>query len=102
MAMKHLVSKYSRPNLVIDKKALASVLFHCRPPVDVFGEIIKAQAESFKVGKRDFENRMAKLQAHETKKICAPRLEVERMKADYEEKLQDLILRIQASIALES
>jgi hypothetical protein len=34
MAMKHLISKDSRPNLVIDKKALASVLFQSRPPSD--------------------------------------------------------------------
>jgi hypothetical protein len=101
MAMRHLISKDSRPNLVIDKKALASVLFHSRPPPDVFDEIVKAQAESFKLGKIDFENRMFKLQASESRKICAPRQEVERLKAEYEEKLMDLNLRIQASIALE-
>jgi len=32
MAMRHLTSKDSRPNLVIEKKALASVIFHSRPP----------------------------------------------------------------------
>ncbi len=101
MAMKHLTSKDSRPNLVIDKRALASVLFHSRPPPDVFDEIVKAQAESFKLGKIDFEDRMSKLRASESKKICAPRQEVERLKAEYEDKLRDLNLRIQASIALE-
>jgi hypothetical protein len=101
MAMRHLTSKDSRPNLVIDKKALASVLFHSRPPTDVFVEIVKAQAESFRLGKIDFEDRMAKLRASESKKICAPRQEVERLKAEYEDKLRDLNLRIQASIALE-
>ncbi len=58
IAMRHLVSKDSRPNLVIDKKALTSVLFHSRPPADACEEIIKAQAELFKIGKRDFEKRM--------------------------------------------
>jgi hypothetical protein len=101
MAMRHLISKDSRPNLVIDKKALASVLFQSRPPSDALEELAKAQAESFKVGKRDFEKRMSKLTADEAKKICAPRLEVERMKAEYEDKLKDLNLRIQANIALE-
>ncbi len=101
MAMRHLISKESRPNLVIDKKALASVLFQSRPPSDALDELAKAQAESFKVGKRDFEKRMFKLAADESKKICAPRLEVERIKAEYEDKLKDLNLCIQASIALE-
>jgi hypothetical protein len=81
--------------MVIDKKALASVLFHSRPPLDVFDEIVKAQAESFKLGKIDFENRMSKLQASEARKICAPRQEVERLKAEYEDKFRDLNLRIQ-------
>jgi hypothetical protein len=49
MAMRHLISKDSRPNLVIDKKALASVLFQSRPPSDALEELAKAQAESFKV-----------------------------------------------------
>ena len=44
---------------------------------------------------------MAKLRASETRKICAPRQEVERLKGEYEDKLRDLNLRIQASIALE-
>jgi hypothetical protein len=100
MAMRHLISKDSRPNLVIDKKALASVLFQSRPPSDALEELTKAQAESFKVGKRDFEKRMSKLTAGESRKICAPRWEVERMKAEYEDKLKDLNLRIQASITL--
>jgi hypothetical protein len=100
MAMRHLTAKDSRPNLVIDKRALASVLFHSRPPPDVFDEI-KAQAESFKLGKIDFEDRMFKLRASESRKICAPRQEVERLKVEYEDKLRDLNLRIQASIALE-
>ncbi len=68
MAMRHLISKDSRPNLVIDKTALASVLFHSRPPADVFEEIVKAQAESFKLNKIDFENRMSKLQYLQTKR----------------------------------
>jgi hypothetical protein len=72
-----------------------------RPPSDALEEIAKAQAESFKVGKRDFEKRMSKLTADESRKICAPRLEVERMKAEYEDKLKDLNFRIQAGIALE-
>jgi hypothetical protein len=101
MSMRHLTSKDSRPNLVIDKRALASVLFHSRPPPAVFEEIVKAQAESFKLGKIDYEDRMSKLRASETRKICAPRQEVERLKAEYEDKLRDLNLRIQASIALE-
>ena len=101
MAMRHLTSKDSRPNLVIDKKALASVIFHSRPPPDFLNDIVRAQAESFKLGKIDFENRMSQLRASETKKICAPRQEVERLKSEYEDKLRDLNLRIQASIALE-
>jgi hypothetical protein len=101
IAMRHLISKDSRPNLVIDKTALASVLFHSRPSPDIFEEIVKAQAESFKLGKIEFENRMSKLQASESRKICAPTQEVERLKAEYEDKLRDLNLRIQASIALE-
>jgi hypothetical protein len=101
MAMRHLTSKDSRPNLVIEKKALASVIFHSRPPPDFLNDIVRAQAESFKLGKIDFENRMSQLRASETKKICAPRQEVERLKAEYEDKLRDLNLRIQASIALE-
>jgi hypothetical protein len=101
MAMRHLISKDSRRNLVIDKKALASVLFQSRPPSDALEELAKAQAESFKVGKRDFEKRMSKLTPDESKKICAPRREVEKMKVEYEDKLKDLNLRIQASIALE-
>ncbi len=44
---------------------------------------------------------MSKLRASETRRICAPRQEVERLKAEYEDKLRDLNLRIQASIALE-
>jgi hypothetical protein len=44
---------------------------------------------------------MSKLTADESRKIHAPRLEVERMKAEYEDKLNDLNLRIQASIALD-
>ncbi len=44
---------------------------------------------------------MSKLRASESKTICAPRQEVERLKAEYEDKLRDLNLRIQASIALE-
>ncbi len=86
---------------MIDKRALASALFHSRPPLDVFDEIIKAQAESFKLGKINFEDRTSKLRASESRKICAPRQEVERLKAEYEEKLRDLNLCIQASIALE-
>ncbi len=54
MAMRHLMSKDSRPNLVIDKKALASVLFHSHPPADFFGEIIKAQAGKFQSWKKGF------------------------------------------------
>ncbi len=49
MAMRHLISKDSRPNLVIQKEALASVLFQARPPSDALSELVKAQAESFKV-----------------------------------------------------
>ena len=101
MAMRHLISKDSRPNLVIQKEALASVLFQARPPSDALTELAKAQAESFKVGKQDFEKRMAKLSADESKKIRAPRLEVEKMKAEYEDKLKALNLRIQASIAID-
>ncbi len=101
MAMIHLISKDSRPNLIIDKKALASILFQSRPPSDALEELAKAQAESFKVGKRDFETRMSKLTAEESRKIHAPRWEVERMKAEYEDKWKDLNLRIQASIALD-
>ncbi len=69
MAMRHLISKDSRPNLVIDKKALASVLFESHPPSDALEELAKAQAESFKVGKRDFEKRMSKLTADESRNI---------------------------------
>jgi hypothetical protein len=47
MAMRHLISKDSRPNLVIHKEALASVLFQSRPPSDALSELAKAQAESF-------------------------------------------------------
>jgi hypothetical protein len=44
---------------------------------------------------------MSKLTADEARKIYAPRQEVERIKAEYDSKLKDLNLRIQASIALE-
>jgi hypothetical protein len=101
MAMRHLISKDSRPNLVIHKEALASVLFQTRPPSDALAELARAEAESFKAGTRDFEKRMAKLAKDESKKICAPRREVERMKAEYEEKLKALNLCIQASIAID-
>ena len=83
MAMRHLSSKDSRPNLMIQKEALASVLFQARPPSDTVVELAKAQAESFKVGQKDFEKRMAKLSADESKKIRAPRMEVEILKAEY-------------------
>ena len=101
MAMRHLSSKDSRPNLMIQKEALASVLFQARPPSDTIVELAKAQAESFKVGQKDFERRMAKLSADESKKIRAPRMEVELLKAEYEGKLNALNLRIQASIAID-
>jgi hypothetical protein len=67
MAMRHLTAKDSRPNLVIDKRALASVLLHSRPPPDVFDEIVKAQAESFKLGKIDFEDRIVKTTLNSTR-----------------------------------
>ncbi len=91
----------SQGDISLSSSASDKKTAHVEPPTYDMESVIKTQAKSFEVGKKDFEQRMATLQAHESKRICAPRLEVEKMKAEYENKLKDLNLRIQASIALE-